>query len=60
MLGYTESDLNKMINAVDDSKLFFLSNPSDLMDNTELRADLEMAVSFLQGLWAEGYFDHTN
>ena len=57
MLGYTESDLNKMINAVHDAKLFYLRTPSDLMDKTELRADLEMAVSFLQGLWAEGYFD---
>jgi hypothetical protein len=25
-----------------------------------LRKDLEDAVSFLQGLWAEGYFDHTD
>ena len=60
MFGYTESDLNKMINAVHDSKLFYLRTPSDLMDKTELRSDLEMAVSFLQGLWAEGYFDYTN
>ena len=43
MLGYTESDLNKMINAVHDSKLFYLRTPSDLMDKTELRTDLEMA-----------------
>jgi hypothetical protein len=57
MLGYTESDLNRMINAIHDSKLFYLRTPSDLMDKTELRTDLEMAVSFLQGLWAEGYFD---
>jgi hypothetical protein len=28
------------------------------MDKTELRTDLEMAVSFLQGLLAEGYFDN--
>ena len=60
MLGYTESDLNKMINAIHDSKLFYLRTPSDLMDKTELRTDLEMAVSFLQGLWAEGYFDNAN
>ena len=60
MLGYTESDLNKMINAVHDSKLFYLRTPSDLMDKQPLRTDLEDAVSFLQGLWAEGYFDHTN
>jgi hypothetical protein len=60
MLGYTESDLNKMINAVHDAKLFYLRTPSDLMDKTELRTDLEMSVSFLQGLWAEGYFDNAN
>jgi hypothetical protein len=57
MLGYELEDLNKMINAIHDSKLFYLRTPSDLMDKTELRTDLEMAVSFLQGLWAEGYFD---
>ena len=57
MLGYNESDLNRMINAVHDAKLFYLRTPSDLMDKTELRKDLEDAVSFLQGLWAEGYFD---
>jgi len=60
MLGYTESDLNRMINAIHDSKLFYLRTPSDLMDKQPLRTDLEDAVSFLQGLWAEGYFDHTN
>ena len=60
MLGYTESDLNRMINAIHDSKLFYLRTPSDLMDKEPLRTDLEDAVSFLQGLWAEGYFDHTD
>ncbi len=57
MLGYTLEDLNKMINAVHDSKLFYLRAQSDLMDKSQLRTDLEMANSFLQGLWAEGYFD---
>jgi hypothetical protein len=60
MLGYTESDLNRMINAVHDVKLFYLRSPSDLMNKDPLVKDLEDAVSFLQGLWAEGYFDHTN
>jgi hypothetical protein len=60
MLGYNESDLNRMINAIHDSKLFYLRYPSDLMDKAPLRKDLEDAVSFLQGLWAEGYFDYTN
>ena len=40
MLGYTESDLNKMINAVHDSKLFYLRTPSDLMNKTELLSNL--------------------
>ena len=57
MLGYTETDLNRMINAIHDAKLFYLRSPSDLMDKQPLRNDLEDAVSFLQGLWAEGYFD---
>ena len=60
MLGYTESDLNRMINAIHESKLVYLRTPSDLMDKAPLRKDLEDAVSFLQGLWAEGYFDYTN
>ena len=58
MLGYTESDLNRMINAIHDSKLFYLRTPSDLMDKHPLRKDLEDAVSFMQGLLAEGYFDN--
>ena len=60
MLGYEMADLNEMINAVHDAKLFYLRTPSDLMDKEPLRKDLEDAVSFLQGLWAEGYFDYTN
>ena len=57
MLGYDKKDLDRMINAVHDAKLFYLRHPSDLMDKGELRTDLEITVSFLQGLWAEGYFD---
>jgi hypothetical protein len=55
MLGYKEEDLNRMINAVHDSKLFYLRTPSDLMDKQPLRKDLEDAVSFMQGLLAEGH-----
>ena len=58
MLGYTEEDLNRMINAVHDAKLFYLRSPSDLMNKDPLVKDLEDTVSFMQGLWAEGYFDH--
>jgi len=58
MLGYTELDLDRMTNAVHDSKLFYLRTPSDLIDKQPLIKDLEDTVSFLQGLWAEGYFDN--
>ena len=57
MLGYTLEVLNRMSNAIHDAKLFYIRTPSDLMDKQPLRKDLEDAVSFLQGLWAEGYFD---
>ena len=57
MLGYTAEDLDRMTNAVHDAKLFYLRTPSDLMDKEPLRKVLEDTVSFLQGLWAEGYFD---
>jgi hypothetical protein len=57
MIGYDKEDLDRMINAVHDAKLFYLRHPSDLMDKGELRTDLEITVSFLQGLWAEGCFD---
>jgi hypothetical protein len=57
MLGYDEVDLNRMIDAIHDAKLFYLRTPSDLINKDPLVKDLEDAVSFLQGLWAEGYFD---
>jgi hypothetical protein len=57
MLGYDEVDLNRMIDAIHDAKLFYLRTPSDLIDKEPLVKDLQDAVSFLQGLWAEGYFD---
>jgi hypothetical protein len=57
MLGYTAKDLDRMTNAVHDAKLFYIRTPSDLIDKQPLIKDLEDTVSFLQGLWAEGYFD---
>jgi hypothetical protein len=57
MLGYTKEDLDQMSNAVHDAKLFYIRSPSDLMDKQPLVDGLEKTVSFLQGLWAEGYFD---
>jgi len=57
MLGYEMSDINEMINAVHDAKLFYLRSPSDLIDKEPLIKSLEKTNDFLQGLWAEGYFD---
>ncbi len=55
MLGYTADDVERMINAVHDAKLFYLKYPSDLMDKSELIKDLTDTVSFLQGVLAEGH-----
>lgn len=55
MLGYKVEDIDRMINAVHDAKLFYLRYPSDLMDKQPLRNDLEDTVSFLQGLLVEGH-----
>ena len=54
MLGYDEDDLDRMINAVHDATLFYLKNngPDENMSD-----NLRQTISFLQGLWAEGYFD---
>ena len=57
MLGYTKTDIDEMINAVHDAKLFYLRTPSDLMDKSLLTNSLLKTNDFLQGLWAEGYFD---
>jgi hypothetical protein len=58
MLGYTKTDLDEMSNAVHDAKLFYIMK-SDVVyvDKDELVAGLLKAQDFLQGLWAEGYFD---
>ena len=58
MLGYVKGDLDTMIDSVHDAKLFYLRSPSDLVDKQPLIDGLEKTVSFLQGLWAEGYFDN--
>jgi hypothetical protein len=54
MLGYTIDDLDKMINAVHDAKLFYLKNNGP---DENMKKDLHQAIAFMQGLWAEGYFD---
>lgn len=52
MLGYTAKDLQSMTEAVDTALL--------LVDDTNdpwLHGNLAMTKEFLEGLWAEGYFD---
>jgi len=51
MLGYTEKDLNDMINGV------LVSLDATNPEETDIIRQLNMANDFLQGLWAEGYFD---
>jgi hypothetical protein len=57
MLGYTESDLNEMIDSVHDAKLYYIRSASNLVDQNPLVEGLLKTSAFLQGLWAEGYFD---
>jgi len=49
MLGYTIDDLDKMSNAVHNAYKY-ITDPND-------KEGILMAQDFLQGLWAEGYFD---
>jgi hypothetical protein len=49
MLGYTIEDLDKMSNAVHNAYKY-VTTPDD-------KEGVLMAQQFLQGLWAEGYFD---
>ena len=51
MLGYSLQDLNKMIDATYLSLHYLPPAKTDLAEN------LAKANDFLQGLWAEGYFD---
>ena len=50
MLGYTETDIAIMTDAMEDA-----IKSGRLSD--EITDGLEKAQSFLDGLWAEGYFD---
>jgi hypothetical protein len=50
MLGYTIEDINKI------QECLSLLNKADGIPQ-DLRDGLEMANSFFDGLWAEGYFD---
>jgi hypothetical protein len=58
MLGYTKEDLDQMSNAVHDAKLFYIRNSDvEQVDKDPLVEGLLKTNDFLQGLWAEGYFD---
>jgi len=57
MLGYTQNDIDTMMGSIEIAKKFFLSHPSDLMNKKPVLDGLEMAQSFFDGLWAEGYLD---
>lgn len=54
MLGYTKDDLDDMIKSVSKARLV-LKN-SGYSDEDTLN-DLVKIEDFLNGLWAEGYFD---
>jgi hypothetical protein len=58
MLGYSKTDLDEMINSVHDAKLFYIRNSDvEQVDQDPLIEGLLKTNDFLQGLWAEGYFD---
>lgn len=52
MLGYKLEDLNNMVYGIDTALLII--NPDE---NPAITRYLSTASDFLQGLWAEGYFD---
>jgi hypothetical protein len=52
MLGYTEKDVDEMIYAI--QSVLTTVNPDN---DPFLHGNLCKAQEFLEGLWAEGYFD---
>jgi hypothetical protein len=52
MLGYTIDDLENMVYGVKTADFMLDSDQNPAIHNY-----LVMAQDFLQGLWAEGYFD---
>lgn len=53
MLGYTLDELNNMIEA---QRIMLITIDQSKMDK-EFVSSLNQTFHFLQGLWAEGYFD---
>lgn len=54
MLGYDTEDLDRMLNAIHDAKLFYIKNNGP---DENMKENLHQAFSLLQGLWVEGHFD---
>jgi hypothetical protein len=52
MLGYSKEDLDEMIYGVNTAILLINSD-----ENPAIHRMLGEASDFLEGLWAEGYFD---
>jgi hypothetical protein len=52
MLGYTKEDLDTMIDSIATALLLV-----DDTDDPWLHGNLGRTKEFLEGLWAEGYFD---
>ena len=52
MLGYEASDIDEMVDAIQT-----VLKTIDTEAYLKLHTDLWKAQDFLQGLWAEGYFD---
>ena len=57
MLGYTQNDIDTMQASISLARKFYLSHPSNLMNKQPVLDGLDMANSFFDGLWAEGYLD---
>jgi len=51
MLGYEMADVDEMIRSIG------LAKKSISNQETRINDGLDKAMEFLQGLWAEGYFD---
>jgi len=52
MLGYELNDVDEMVDAIEDALKVL-----DTENYKALHTNLWKAQDFLQGLWAEGYFD---
>ena len=53
MLGYTQRDLADMTYGISSADLLINSDENPAIHNYLVKAE-----EFLQGLWAEGYFDN--